>query len=385
MPVLKSIPLRLLLTALLSYLLAACAAAPGGYERGQDAEASPAPEAVAAPAPTALAEGVVRAKRLRQAAAERPASEPAPAASPARKVHYEGEIRLRATQPRQVLTQAVELVRAEGGYVESLAGERAVLQIPAARFRALYERILGLGEVLHKALAARDVTEEFLDVELRLNQARLMRDRLAALLQKTTERKEKLRLMRELERLSAEIELQELSMARLRTLVDYSRLTLQVEGRPAFDGRSEHELRGFDWIDTLATQRWSGRGDAERLVLAVPTGMVELDAPRWSGASPDGVTLGAQRRRNEPRGTTAFWVDAIRWRLQQRFDKVEQLAAGDFTVLRLLSREEPRFVYWVAVAAKADKLQVAQAYFPSPAHEQRYQAQLLASLTGGAK
>jgi hypothetical protein len=71
--------------------------------------------------------------------------------------------------------------------------------------------------------------------------------------------------------------------------------------------------------------------------------------------------------------------------LQQRFDQVETMSAGDYTVLRLLSREEPRFVYWVAVAVKADKLQLAQAYFPSPAHEQRYRAQLLASLTGGAK
>lgn len=384
MPLLQSLPLRLLLAAWLAGLLAACASAPGGYAQRPDTAASPAFEA-AAPAPTALADGFALAKRARTAA-EKPASpSAAPAASPARKVHYQGEIRLRATQPHQVLTQAVELVRAEGGYVESLEGERAVLQIPAARFRALYERILGLGEVLHKSLSARDVTDEYLDVELRLNQARLMRDRLAALLQKTSDRKEKLRLMRELERLSAEIELQELSMTRLRTLVDYSRLTLQVEGRPAFDGRSEHELRGFGWIDTLATERWSQQDAAERLALAVPAGMVELDGTRWSAASADGVALGAQRRRNEPRGTTAFWADAIRWRLQQRFDQVEPITAGDFTVLRLLSREEPRFVYWVAVAAKSDQLQVAQAYFPSPAHEQRYRAQLLASLSGGAK
>lgn len=379
MPVLKPFPLRLFLTALLACLLAACAAAPGAYAPQElDREAMPAMAERAAPAPTAL-------KLARQADQAAPARPEHAAAAQARKVHYQGEITLRATKPGEVLARAVEWTRAEGGYVESLSDGQAVLQIPAARFRALYERILGLGEVLHKSLAARDVTEEYLDVELRLNQARLMRDRLVALLQKTSDRKEKLRLMRELERLSAEIELQELSMARLRTLVDYSRLTLQVQGRPAFEGRSEHELRGFGWIDTLATERWSRQRDAERLVLAVPTGMVELDAPRWSAASPDGVTLGAQRRRNEPQGTTAFWVDAIRWRLQQRFDQVEPMAAGDFTVLRLLSREEPRFVYWVAVAVKADKLLLAQAYFPSPAHEQRYRAQLLASLSGGAK
>ncbi len=380
MPVPRFSYLRHVLAALALCLVAACASAPGAYApRGLEDEAMPAMAERAAP--TAL-------KMARQAAPAAPAAaeEAAPGAAQARKVHYEGEITLRATKPGEVLARAVEWTRAEGGYVESLSDGQAVLQIPVARFRPLYDRLLGLGDVLHKSLAARDVTEEYLDVELRLNQARLMRDRLVALIQKTADRKEKLRLMRELERLSAEIELQELRMARLRTLVDYARLTLRVQGRPAFDGDSQQELRGFGWITPLATEHWRGSTrETSRLALAVPQGLVELDSADWSAASADGVTLGALQRRNEPRGTTAFWVDALRWRLQQRFDQVETMSAGDYTVLRLLSREEPRFVYWVAVAVKADKLQLAQAYFPSPAHEQRYRAQLLASLTGGAK
>lgn len=380
MPVPRFSDLRHVLAAMALCLLAACAAAPGAYApRGMEDEAMPAMAEQRA-APTAL-------KLARQAAPAAPAAAEAaaPGTAQTRKVHYEGEITLRATKPGEVLARAVEWTRAEGGYVESLGDGQAVLQIPAARFRALYDRLLGLGDVLHKSLSARDVTEEYLDVELRLNQARLMRDRLVALIQKTADRKEKLRLMRELERLSAEIELQELRMARLRTLVDYARLTLRVQGRPAFEGDSQQELRGFGWIATLATEQWRDMPGTSRLALAVPQGLVELDSTDWSAASPDGVSLGALQRRNEPRGSTAFWVDALRWRLQQRFAQVEAMTAGDYTVLRLLSREEPRFVYWVAVAVKADKLQLAQAYFPSPAHEQRYRAQLLASLTGGAK
>ena len=303
-----------------------------------------------------------------------------------RQVHYEGAIKLRATQPRQVLEQAVEWVRAAGGHVESLNAQRVVLQIPAARFRALYDQMLGLGEVLDKSLSARDVTEEFLDVELRLAQARTTRDRLLVLIQKATDRKEKLRLLREVERLSTEIELLESQMARLRTLVDYSRLTLNVEGRKAFEGRALQELRGFDWINTLATDQRRQDRDAIRFALAAPVGMVEIEGtPLWSAASPDGVTLGTQQRLNEPKGTTAFWVDALRWRLRERFAQVEHKAAGDFAVLRLVSREEPRFVYWVAVAAKDQKLFAAQAYFPSLEHERRYETPVMTSLSGGVK
>lgn len=338
-----------------------------------------------APARAPAAAGLLRESKL-AASAEVDLAQSTAVPAAARKVHYEGEIALRATQPRVVLEQAVAWTREAGGYVESLNAQRVVLQIPAERFRAVYDRLLGLGEVVRKSLSARDVTEEFVDVELRLNQAKAMRERLLALIQKTEDRKEKLRLMRELERVSADIELQEARMARMRTLIDYSRLTLEVHERKLSRGDSERDLRGFAWIETLATGPLRPSRDASRLALRVPRGMVELDgAPQWSAASPDGATLATQQRVNEPAGSTAFWVDALRWRLQERFAQVEQKTAGDFVLLRLLSREEPRFVYWVAVAVREQKLYVAQAYFPTPEHEQRYQAQVLESLSGGVK
>ncbi len=324
------------------------------------------------------------APALSQATADEAAlAEPA---APERKVHHEGSIRLRATQPQRVLEQAAEWTRAAGGYVESLTPQNAVLQIPADRFRPLFDRVLGLGDVLSKSLSARDVTEEYTDVELRLSQAKAARNRLLALVEKATKQSEKLRLLAEVERLSKEIELLEARMARLQKLVAYSRLTLAVEGRKTFDGSATEELRGFEWINALASDNRREDRDAARFKLAAPAGMVELDDARlWSAASPDGVTLTTQQRRNDPQGSTAFWLDALRLRLGERFAQVVQKQAGDFAVLRLESRDEPRFVFWVAAAAKDDKLLVAQAYFPSLERETRYQAAILDSLRGGAK
>lgn len=381
MPILKKF-MRWMASSILLCLLAACAATPGGNSpdlaEAADAfkSAAPAMARRSAPAP-ALAAAPRSVATVADAGA---------IAAPQRKVHYEGMIKLRATQPLKVIEQAVEWIREAGGYVESLNSQQVVLQIPAARFRPLYDQMLGLGEVLDKSLSARDVTEEFLDVELRLAQAKTTRDRLLALIQKAEDRKEKLRLLREVERLSTEIELLESQMARLRTLVDYSRLSLNVEGRKAFEGQAPQEPRGFDWIGALATDNRRADRDASRFMLAVPAGMVDLDqTPLWSAASPDGVTLLTQQRRNEPRGSTTFWVDALRWRLKDRFAQVEQKTAGDFTVLRLLSRDEPRFVYWVAVATRNEKLFVAQTYFPSLDHERRFEAPMLGSLKGGVK
>ena len=383
MPIWKKF-MRRMASIIVLCLLAACATAPGGNAPYR-ADVAPAPMS----AGLAMAAARAPAQEFAPAEAARSVAKAVDAgviAAPQRKVHYEGMIKLRATQPLKVMEQAVEWVRGAGGYVESLNSQQVVLQIPAARFRPLYEQMLGLGDVLDKSLSARDVTEEFLDVELRLAQARTTRDRLLALIQKAEDRKEKLRLLREVERLSTEIELFESQMARLRTLVDYSRLTLNVEGRKAFEGRAPQEPRGFDWIATLATDNRRVDRDASRFVLSVPAGMVDLDqTPLWSAASPDGVTLGTQQRRNEPRASSAFWVDALQWRMKDRFAQVEQKTAGDFTVLRLLSRDEPRFVYWVAVATKNEKLLIAQTYFPSLEHERRFGEPVLASLKGGVK
>ncbi len=203
-----------------------------------------------------------------------------------------------------------------------MTSQNVVLQIPAARFRSVYDQMLGLGEVLAKSLAARDVTDEFLD----------------------------------------------------------------VEGRKAFEGQPLQEVRGLEWIGTLASDIRRDDRDTTRFSLATPVGMVELDKTRlWSASSPDGVTLTTQQRRNEPKGSAAWWLDALRWRLQGRFGTVEQKTAGDFALLRFVSTEAPHFIFWVAIAAKDDRFFVAQAYFPSVDREQRYEAQIMNSLRGGVK
>ncbi|MFN0301515.1 MAG: DUF4349 domain-containing protein [Burkholderiales bacterium] len=304
----------------------------------------------------------------------------------ARKVHHEGSLRVRATQPQRALQQATEWTLAAGGYVESLTSQNVVLQIPAARFRSVFDQVASLGEVLAKSLAARDVTDEFLDVAMRLAQGKATRDRLLALIARSTNQNEKLRLLREVERLSADIELLEARMARLQTLVEYSRLALAVEGRKAFEGQPLQEVRGFEWVGALASDLRHDDRDATRFSLTTPVGMVELANTRlWSTASPDGVTLTTQQRRNEPRGSTALWLDALRWRLQDRFAQVEQKSAGEFILLRLVSTEEPGFIFWVAIAAKDDRLYVAQAFFPSGDRELRYETQIMNSLRGGVK
>jgi len=374
--------LRWLILTILLTLLSACATA-SKYTASRDMNADEA--AFGSPAasgrPANIGVELTRAKNVDLQAGV-VSGEP----DTSRQVHHEGSIRLRATQPRQVLEQATEWTRDAGGYVESLTAQHVVLQIPAPRFRALYAQILGLGDVVNKTLAARDVTEEFHDADLRLSQAKATRDRLLALIEKAASQKEKLRLLREVERLTADIEFLEAQLARLQTLVAYSQLTLSVEGRKNFGESPLKELRGFEWVDSLGPENRGGGREVGKFSLAVPLGFVDLEeSALWSAVSPDGAAVWTQKRQNEPTGDTKFWLDAVRWRLKDRFAQIEEKLLGEFSLLRCLSREDPRFVYWVGVLAKDDRLFVVQAYFPSLNLEQSYDAAVAASLRGGVK
>ena len=303
-----------------------------------------------------------------------------------RQIHYEGLIHLRATQPRQVLEQATEWTREVGGYIESLTTQQIVLQIPVPHFRPLYDKIIGLGDIVAKSLSARDVTEAFQDVDLRLKQSKTTRNRLLALIENINDKREKLRLLREVERLTAEIESLEAQMARLKAQVEFSRLTLNVEGRGNFGASQSEELLGFEWINALRPDHQLGERGVREFELAVPSGFVQLQESKlWHVAIADGAAMWTEKRDNEPKGDTRFWLDAIKWRLSDRFAQVEVKAVGDFSLLRYMSREEPRFVYWIGVYAKDDKMFVAQAYFPSLEHEKRYESAANVSLQGGVK
>jgi hypothetical protein len=144
---------------------------------------------------------------MARATAAPEAAEPEPDAAPAqqaaRMVHYNGYVLLRATRPEEVVAEAVAMAEAMGGYVERRTLSSATLRVPVVEFKAAFDGLAELGDVLDKSMTAQDVTEAFTSVALRLKTARETRARLQELLARAVDEAEKLALLQEIQPLSS--------------------------------------------------------------------------------------------------------------------------------------------------------------------------------------
>ena len=217
---------RFALTSFLSlFSLAAC----GGQAVGM----APAPKGV---------ETLTAA--LHQAAAEAPAPPPSvtsnasTAASPpaaslrAPLVTYTGEMALRVEKNTPATLDAVvAIAESMGGYMAGRQDDRVEVRVPSARFRETLGKIEPLGEVTHRSVQATDVTDEFHDAEVRLQNLRATRTRLEGLLGQSKTLVDTLAVERELERVAQEIDRLEGRLEFLKARIAYSSIAVSVEAR----------------------------------------------------------------------------------------------------------------------------------------------------------
>lgn len=317
-----------------------------------------------------------------------PEAKPAPQPDPGpRLVYYNGYGKLRVTTPAETLESAVRIVEAAGGYVETFAGNRVVLRVPVAEFRNLFDQLLGLGEVLDRSITAQDITEAFTSTQLRLRTLKASRDRLIELLARARNEQEKLTILREIKRLTEEVDQLEMRLKTLATLASFSRITIEAEPKQPDPYQREQEwVAAFRWIRALSPFRRDVAYERDRFELELPddSGMVSLDDfEHWMAESADGAQVWSHARENDPTGDDAFWLAAIEARLRRAYGDAETSTVGQFSVLRLVDDGPDGYRYLIAVNAEGDDLQVVEVYYPSEAHEARYGESVRAMLEKG--
>jgi hypothetical protein len=310
-------------------------------------------------------------------------AEESPAES--RMVHYDGYARLRVGKLEEAADALVKLATEAGGRVEQLNRTRLVLRVPVDRFRDRFAAMLGVGDVLDKSITAQDVTEAFQSLELRLQSARAARERLQALLAKAKDEREKLMLIRELQRLAQEIDQLESQARLVADLASMSRITVDLVPREALVSAGPvPETSAFGWIRRLSPFRDEVMRQGKRLEIPVPTGMVLLDLKKhFVAETADGARIRASQHRNDPRGSADFWLDAIRQRLAPEFALAETRTEGAWKLLRLVDRSDKPYVFVLGVRVTGDKLDVVELYYPSEAQETRHAPAVRAALVGG--
>jgi hypothetical protein len=312
---------------------------------------------------------------------------PGSAPKPKRMVHYNGFLKLRVSNPTETLQQATEIADAAGGYVESLSSTTVTLRVPVAKFREIYTKLAKIGDVLSRSMTAHDVTDAFVAMDLRVKTLRASRDRLITLLARAKKTREKLHLLREIQRLTEEIDQLEMHLGTLVSLAALSRLTVEaVPHQLQVRGSVTEPIAAFRWIHGLSPFARDIAFHGDKLELAVPKGMVELsDRAFWIAESADGAVIWASEQENLPAGSSEYWINAIKTRLGPEFGEANISKIGGFQVLRMVDQSEKAYRYVVAARVAGDVLELIEVYYPSGDHEKRYGAAVKSVIEGGAK
>ncbi len=153
---------------------------------------------------------------------------------PAPMLVYTAEIDLQTERDRVVATidRVIETATGMGGYLLRRTDNSVQVRIPSARFRESLRVVEDFGEVVHRSVAAQDVSEEYRDLEVRLQNLRAVRRRLEEFLARAGSMTDALQVERELERITREIDTIEGRLRFLSTRVSFSLVTVNVRPRP---------------------------------------------------------------------------------------------------------------------------------------------------------
>ncbi|WP_437336559.1 DUF4349 domain-containing protein [Sorangium sp. So ce394] len=219
-------------------------AAPGPAQpaaTSRPAPTSPAPQPGAAPA-------AAGPQGAQQGAAEA-------SAAPAPLLVYTAQVAMAVFEVGASLGKVEELARDLGGFLARRDDRAITIRVPAARFDEALKRLEGLGDVLQRNVVAEDVTEEFLDLGVRIRNARVVRDRLEKLLEKAAKVEESIQLERELARVTSELERLEGRLKFLRDRVAFSTLTVSFQPRSTETITPSGPRLPIDWLNELGLSR----------------------------------------------------------------------------------------------------------------------------------
>lgn len=206
----------------------------------------PPPPPVQAPTPTGPAKGAPGT----QPVAGQPSST---VAQPM--LIYTAEITMAVFEVSGSLSQIEDLGREVGGFLSRRDDHTITIRVPAGRFDEAVKRIEKIGDVLHRNVSAQDVTEEFADLDVRLRNARAIRDRLEVLLAKSNKVEESLLIERELGRVAGEIERLEGRMKFLRDRAAYSTITVKFQARPTENVTTTKPRLPVPWLYEMGLGR----------------------------------------------------------------------------------------------------------------------------------
>ncbi len=162
---------------------------------------------------------------------------------------YTAGINLAVYQVSDKIDAAEKIIRDHGGYLSKRGDQQLTVRVPRDKFFAALALLEKLGDVLHRDIQALDVTDEYIDLEARLKNARSVRDRLEALLSQAPVIVA-LEIARELSKVTELIEKMEGQMKLLRQRISFATITISFSAHDSATVQ-DRSLLPFPWLQRM--------------------------------------------------------------------------------------------------------------------------------------
>lgn len=165
---------------------------------------------------------------------------------------YSGQVRVEVARAEEAAKAFLEQIEAWGGYLQKQSSTSLTVRVPAKHFDEAFAAVRDAGRVLSESRQANDVTEEFVDVGIRVDNARRSRERLLEVLKLAEKVEDILRVEKELSRLTQEIERLEGRLKFLRDQVSMSTLRAEFQAVAKAPPLKKQRRRSrFRWVNRV--------------------------------------------------------------------------------------------------------------------------------------
>ncbi|HNX59301.1 MAG TPA: DUF4349 domain-containing protein, partial [Spirochaetota bacterium] len=290
---------------------------------------------------------------------------------------YEADCSVAVKSVKDSVKVVTDLSKEFGGYIDgstssdSYRSAIVVARIPSKKFDSFLNALSRVGEVESREVRATNVSDEYRDLSARLVTSQKILERLNALLQKEVDMQARIAILREIDRVTAQIESYKARIAYLKGLADYAtvRVTLKAESRTAV---RRYIPSPFAWIRGLNPE---SRTITRRSVIAFPPpeGFFALDDDFNSRNglylyTLPGDTAGIRTGSVElyPKADMSFWKSAFEYDAANRLYRVvdkKEIAAEGVTFALYHCRVAAGKYYSVAFAVSGPDIVVVEALY----------------------
>ncbi|TVR84739.1 MAG: DUF4349 domain-containing protein [Saprospirales bacterium] len=158
-------------------------------------------------------------------------SGPTPEVETERRILFSALLGMTVENPDSANAALTLIAENFNGYVNELGTFQTVIRVKSQYFNSALEEVDKLGKIQRRSIRGLDLTEDYFDYQIRLENAEKTRQRYLVLLDRANTVQEALKVERELERINETIDLLKGRINRIDHLHEYSTITVRLSER----------------------------------------------------------------------------------------------------------------------------------------------------------